>query len=139
MLARTYGAERRRASAARCSQRAGLCERKGKATRASVSPTRVASLELVSGAARHPVRWLPIPLPAQPRYTNIRAMPIEPYLPAVTALLTLANTIVLFFMTHQTRSIRRHVNGMQLQLLADAEERGRRRGQHQGDSVRLGE
>lgn len=69
----------------------------------------------------------------------MRAMPIEPYLPAVTALLTLANTIVLFFMTHQNRSIRRHVNGMQLQLLAEAERRGRREADRAAGLVRLGE
>lgn len=69
----------------------------------------------------------------------MRPMQIEPYLPAITALLTLANTIVLFFMTHQTRSIRRHVNGMQLQLLAEAERRGRREADRAAGSVRLGE
>lgn len=66
-------------------------------------------------------------------------MEIAPYLPAITAALTLANTLLLFLMNRQSRQIRRHVNGMQLQLLAEAERRGRREALQPARSVRLGE
>lgn len=45
----------------------------------------------------------------------------------VTAALTLANTVLLFFINRKSTAIKKHVNGMQLQLLAEAERRGRRR------------
>jgi hypothetical protein len=50
---------------------------------------------------------------------------IEPYLPAITALFTLINTLVLAWNHRQVRKLRSKVNGMYLQTLADAEQRGR--------------
>jgi hypothetical protein len=50
---------------------------------------------------------------------------IEPYLPAITALFTLVNTLVLAWNHRQVRKLRSRVNGMYLQTLADAEFRGR--------------
>lgn len=64
-------------------------------------------------------------------------MDITPYLPLVTAALTLANTVFLFFMNNRQRAIHKHVNGMQLQLLSEAERRGRRHASHARD--RLGD
>lgn len=66
-------------------------------------------------------------------------MTIEPWLPAITAALTLANTIVLVWSARTTRSIKRHVNGMQLQMLAEAERRGRRSAERGPRSVSLRE
>lgn len=47
-------------------------------------------------------------------------------LPAVTAALTLANTVVLWLIKRKNDRIEAHTNGMQLQLLAEAEKRGAR-------------
>ena len=52
-------------------------------------------------------------------------MGIEPYLPVLTALFTLVNTLVLAWNHRQVRSLRAKVNGMYMQTLADAEQRGR--------------
>jgi hypothetical protein len=45
--------------------------------------------------------------------------------PVLTALFTLANTALLVFSARHTREIHRKVNGLYMQTLADAEERGR--------------
>jgi hypothetical protein len=50
---------------------------------------------------------------------------VEPYLPAVTALLTLLNTCLVFWNGRRMHQMHRRVNGMYLQTLADAEARGR--------------
>jgi hypothetical protein len=46
--------------------------------------------------------------------------------PVVTAALTLINTVILVWNQQKVRQIRDHVDGMHLQLLAEAERRGRR-------------
>ncbi len=66
-------------------------------------------------------------------------MNVEVYLPAVTAALTLCNTIVLWWVSQRTAEIRRHVNGMKLQLVQDAEERGRRLERHVPRETPIGE
>lgn len=55
-------------------------------------------------------------------------MNIEPYLPALTALFTLLNTLVLVWNHRKVRHLSEKVNGMYLQTLADAESRGRQLG-----------
>jgi hypothetical protein len=50
---------------------------------------------------------------------------MEPYLPALTALLTLLNTCLVFWNGRRMHQMHRKVNGMYLQSLAAAEERGR--------------
>lgn len=51
---------------------------------------------------------------------------MEAWIPAVTAGLTLANTIVLFFLNRRARRTAKKLNGMQLQIIQEAENRGRR-------------
>jgi hypothetical protein len=46
--------------------------------------------------------------------------------PVVTAALTLANTIVLWWMRREVHHTRRQVNGLLLQQVYEAEQRGRR-------------
>lgn len=48
--------------------------------------------------------------------------------PLLTALFTLVNTIVLAWQARRIHQVRKATNGMQLQLLAEAEARGRRSG-----------
>jgi hypothetical protein len=50
---------------------------------------------------------------------------LEPYVPLLTALFTFANTALLVWSQMRIRRLKEHVNGMRLQALADAEERGR--------------
>jgi len=67
-------------------------------------------------------------------------MQLEVWAPAVTAALTLLNTIVLVVVNRRTSKTHQKVNGMQLQLLAEAEARGRRQAAHASrTSVSLGE
>jgi hypothetical protein len=63
---------------------------------------------------------------------------MEAWLPAVTAGLTLANTIVLFFLNRRARRTAKKMNGMYLQTIQEAENRGRRLAQHES-TPRLGE
>lgn len=57
-------------------------------------------------------------------------MNVEQLLPVITAALTLANTIVLFFVNRRTRSTHERVNGLVLQQMYEAEARGRRLERH---------
>lgn len=66
-------------------------------------------------------------------------MDVGPWIPAVTAFLTLANTVVLFVVNRRTGKTHREVNGMKLQLLQEAENRGRRLEQHLSGHQLVGE
>lgn len=50
---------------------------------------------------------------------------LEPYVPLLTALFTFANTALLVWNQVRLQHLKKRVNGMYLQSLADAEERGR--------------
>jgi hypothetical protein len=50
---------------------------------------------------------------------------LAPYVPAITAFFTLANTIILVWNHRKVSGVKQQVNGMKWQLLADAENRGR--------------
>lgn len=56
--------------------------------------------------------------------------PMDLLIPMVTAALTLANTVLLFMGNRRSAKIHREMNGMKLQLLAEAEQRGRRLATH---------
>jgi hypothetical protein len=53
-------------------------------------------------------------------------MNLEPWIPAITAALTLVNTVILVWNQRHFAQLRENVNGMKYQLLAEAEQRGRR-------------
>lgn len=53
-------------------------------------------------------------------------MSVEPYIPLATALLTLLNTVLMILNRRKLHRVEKRTNGMQLQLLAEAERRGRR-------------
>lgn len=53
-------------------------------------------------------------------------MNLEPYLPFLTALVTLINTYMLVHNSRRLGQMKERVNGMYLQSLAEAERRGRR-------------
>lgn len=55
---------------------------------------------------------------------------LEPYIPLVTAALTLANTVVLFMINRRTSRTHERVNGLLLQHTVEAEQRGRRLAAH---------
>lgn len=61
------------------------------------------------------------------------------WVPALTAALTFANTIVLYIINRRTAKTHAGVNGMKWQQLAEAEARGRREGSHLRDSPLIGE
>jgi len=50
---------------------------------------------------------------------------LEPYVPVIAAAFTLANTVLLVWNQIRVEHLRKRVNGMYLQSLASAEDRGR--------------
>lgn len=54
------------------------------------------------------------------------SLSLEPWIPAITAFLTLCNTIALIYQVRAGRQTRHRLNGLLMQHTAEAEARGRR-------------
>lgn len=61
------------------------------------------------------------------------------WLPAITAALTLSNTVILWFINRRTAKTQDQVNGMKLHELAEAELRGARAERHRRAPPPIGE
>jgi hypothetical protein len=62
-----------------------------------------------------------------------------PYLPLATAVFTFGNTLMLLWLRRSQSKVHKRIDGLYMQNVYEAEERGRRLERHRQQTTRLGE